>query len=48
MYKKVKYKNRKIFLADDSEIVLRKVSEILNNIEVVKIVGQAKNSRDTL
>ncbi|MBU0713072.1 response regulator [bacterium] len=48
MYKKVKHKNLKIFLANDSEIVLKKVSELLNTIEGVKIVGQAKNSHDTL
>ncbi len=44
----MKQKPLKIFITDDSEIILKKIPEMLNNFENVQMVGNAKTAADTL
>jgi len=44
----LKQKPLKIFITDDSEIILKKIPEMLSDIENVQIAGYAMTSVDTL
>jgi len=44
----LKKKLLKIFITDDSEVILKKIPEMLSDIENVQIVGQAQTIVDTL
>jgi DNA-binding NarL/FixJ family response regulator len=38
----------KIFITDDSEIILKKIPQMLSDIKNIRIVGHAGNAADTL
>ncbi len=44
----MKPRNLKVFITDDSEIILKKIPEMLQEIDGIQIVGSARDSVNTL